>query len=105
MNTAFALNVLGFASRLFTTIARNQGRNDPELAYLDLLGNTALLTGMTEDDLAELKAKYESEVANGTPVTAADLEAIAARIRARSERIQSNPAKEPETPPTDQPTG
>lgn len=77
-----------FVGNLASIIARENGAAPRELAYLGLLTSATTIAALTDSDLSELKAKYEGEVAADTPTTAADLEAIAARIAARSERIQ-----------------
>ncbi|HEY0684776.1 MAG TPA: hypothetical protein VGD45_20735 [Steroidobacter sp.] len=79
-----------FATSLATIVAQQSGRAPRELAYLQLLTNAATLAAITDEDLTELKARYELEVASDTPTTAADLLAVAERIEARGARIQSS---------------
>lgn len=77
-----------FATSLVTTIAEQTGKAPREIAYLQLLSNAATVAAMTDNDLTELKARYEGEVTADTPTTEADLLAIADRIQARGARIQ-----------------
>lgn len=78
----------GFVARLASTIAAANGNAPREVAYLALITNAAAIAAMTDDDLAQLAAKYEAEVAGGVATLPEELEAIAARIHARGERIQ-----------------
>lgn len=69
-------------------VAREAGAAPRELAYLGLLTDATNMVAMTDADLSELEAKYAAEVANDTPTTAGELDALAERIRARSAGIQ-----------------
>lgn len=86
------LNLLLWAqivSRLAMVVAAEKGAAPRELAYLNLLTNATTLAAMTDADLTDLLHKYEAERAANAETTAEELEAIAARIEARGERIQS----------------
>ena len=80
---------LPLVTNLAGIVARESGVAPRELAYLQFLTNAANLVALTDADLAELKAKYEAEVAADTPTTASDLTELAERIAARSAGIQS----------------
>lgn len=73
-------------TRLAGVVARESGAAPRELAYLSLLSSGVQTVALTDADLTDLKAKYEAEV--GTPVSVGELDDIAARIAARSARIQ-----------------
>lgn len=75
-----------FVVNLAGVIARENGAAPRELAYLSLLSNAAQTVSLSDTELTELKAKYEAEA--GTPVSTGELDDIAARIAARSARIQ-----------------
>lgn len=79
---------LQLLTTLAETVAKQKGSAPRELAYLSLLTSATTLTSLTDSDLTALKAKYEQDVASGAPVTPEELEAIAGRLTARSERIQ-----------------
>jgi hypothetical protein len=79
---------LNLLTTMAQVVAEKNGAAPRELAYLSLLTQASTITSLTDGDLAELQAKYEAEVAADTPVTSADLDEIAARLKARSERIQ-----------------
>lgn len=74
-------------TRFASIVAREEGVAPRELAYLSLLTSGVQLMALTSSELAALEAKYEAE--RGTPVTVDELAEIEARIKARSERIQS----------------
>lgn len=78
-----------FVLDLAGIVAREKGVAPRELAYLSLITKGVDAFSMTDTDLTELKAKYEHEVAAGVPVSPEELEAIADRIKGRSERIQN----------------
>lgn len=80
---------LQFATTLATVVAQQSGKAPREIAYLQLLTNAVTLAAITDDDLTDLRAKYEAELAADTPTDSADLLAIAERIEARGARIQS----------------
>jgi hypothetical protein len=81
---------LNLVTNLAGIVARQSGAAPRELAYLGVLTNAANMVALTDADLAELQAKYATEVANDTPTTASELDAIADRIAARSAEIQSS---------------
>lgn len=77
-------------ARLAMVVAAEKGVAPRELAYLNLLTSATTLAAMTDADLTDLLHKYEAERAANTETTAEELEAIAARIEARGERIQQS---------------
>lgn len=79
---------LEFLTTLGGAVARSQGADDRSLRYLSVAGDLARATRASTEDLADLQAKYHEEVANDTPTTASELDAIAERIAARSAGIQ-----------------
>lgn len=85
------MNYLAWIQLLTTlaeTVAARKGAAPRELAYLSLLTQASTVVSLTDGDLADLKAKYDAEVASDAPVSPADLDEVAARLKARSERIQ-----------------
>ncbi len=76
-------------TRLAAIVATQNGAAPRELAYLSLITTATEAFNLTDQDLTALKEKYEQEAAAGAPVTADELDEIAARINARSERIQN----------------
>lgn len=86
MNYALWLQLV---TNFATIVAKEAGAAPRELAYLALLTNATNMVAMTDADLAELNDKYQAEVTNDTPTDAAELNAIADRIAARSAEIQS----------------
>lgn len=60
------------------------------MRYLNLASSLGAATMATDEDLRELREKYEAEVANDTPTAASELDTIAARIKARSVAIQAS---------------
>lgn len=77
-----------FIANLANTIAQANGAAPRELMYLGLLTRATTLVSMTDNDLTELKKKYEDEVANNVETSADDLYDIVDRIQARGDRIQ-----------------
>lgn len=73
-----------------TAVAESEGKDERAVRYLNLAASLGSVTAATDEDLKELQAKYDAEVANDTPTTASELDAIAARIKARSEAIQAS---------------
>lgn len=86
------INWLGwfkFLSNLGLAVAQSEGKDTRAVKYLGVAVQLGDSVVATQDDLAELEAKYAAEVAADTPTTASELDAIAARIKARSDQIQS----------------
>lgn len=79
-----------FAAGLINAVAAAAGADERSLRYLSLLSLGARARSLTDQDLAELKTKYEAEVAAGTPVTAAEIDELDARIAAASAKIQGS---------------
>lgn len=79
---------LEFLTTVGGAVAKSQGADERSVRYLQVAGDLARATQATDADLAELSAKYQEEVANDTPTTASELDAIAERIAARSAEIQ-----------------
>lgn len=79
---------LNLATALAGAVARSEGKDERAVRYLGVAAEIGNSVHATNDDLAELQAKYDAEVANDTPTTASELGSIADRIKARSEQIQ-----------------
>lgn len=77
-----------FIANLANTIAQANGAAPREMLYLGMLTRATTLASMTESDLAELKQKYENEVANNVETSVDELYDLVDRIQARGERIQ-----------------
>lgn len=73
-----------------TAVAESQGKDTRAVRYLNLTASLGAATVATNEDLRELREKYEAEVANDTPTEASELDSIAARIKARSQAIQAS---------------
>lgn len=73
-----------------TAVAESQGKDARAVRYLNLASSLGAATMATNEDLRELREKYEQEVANDTPTSASELDSIAARIAARSQAIQAS---------------
>lgn len=78
------------ALKLALAVAISQGADPRALAYLNLLTAGARARTLTDADLTALKAKYEADVAAGTPVTAEQLAELDQRIAGVSAGIQAS---------------